>query len=180
MISPRVHFSFGIGLLAAVFSPVVGHAQEGAQQQAPPCSAPEYRQFDFWLGTWNVETPDGNIAGTNEITRILGGCALREAWTGAGGSRGTSYNIFDSRTSQWHQTWVDNGGLLLVLDGAFEDGKMVLRGKKHLGDTLTVMHEISWEPTEDNRVVQRWTMSRDEGATWQQVFEGIYIPRDDN
>ena len=178
MILWSVRRSFAIAMCAAVLSTVVGHAQQDEQQQAPPCSAPEYRQFDFWLGTWNVETPDRKTAGTNQITQILNGCALREEWTGAAGSRGTSYNMFDARTGQWHQTWVDNGGLLLVLDGAFEDGKMVLRGEKHLSDTLTVMHKISWEPIEDERVMQRWTMSRDQGTTWQTVFEGIYIPRD--
>ena len=150
-----VRSSLGACLLCAVLSPTTGHAQQDEQQQAAPCSAPEYRQFDFWLGSWTVETPDGKTAGTNSITQILGGCVLREEWTGAGPSRGTSYNIFDARTGQWHQTWVDNGGLLLVLDGAFEDGKMVLRGEKRLSDTLTVMHEISWEPTDDDRVVQR-------------------------
>jgi hypothetical protein len=26
---------------------------------AAPCDAPEHRAFDFWLGEWNVRTPDG-------------------------------------------------------------------------------------------------------------------------
>ncbi|MDH3459056.1 MAG: hypothetical protein OER90_19620, partial [Gemmatimonadota bacterium] len=78
-----VRFSLGACLLYTVLSPPTGHAQQGEQQQAGPCSAPEYRQFDFWLGTWNVETKDGKTAGTNHITQILNGCALREEWTGA-------------------------------------------------------------------------------------------------
>ena len=32
-------------------------------QRKPPCSAPEYHQFDFWLGDWEVTTPDGKPAG---------------------------------------------------------------------------------------------------------------------
>jgi hypothetical protein len=37
---------------------------------ARPCSAPAYRQFDFWLGDWKVRRPDGKIAGANRIMRI--------------------------------------------------------------------------------------------------------------
>src|SRR3970282_1522072 len=31
------------------------------QEAAAPCSAPEYRQFDFWLGEWEVTNPSGEI-----------------------------------------------------------------------------------------------------------------------
>lgn len=179
MTAPFVRSSLSICVFFILSSPAVGHAQQNELRQVPPCSGSEYRQFDFWLGKWSVETPDGKTAGTNEITQILSGCALREEWTGVTGSRGTSYSMFDARSGLWHQTWVDNGGLLLVLDGKFEDGKMVLHGTKQSGDSLTVMHEISWEPIEGGRVVQRWTTSRDRGTTWQVVFESIYLPLDD-
>ena len=33
------------------------------------CADPAYRQFDFWIGEWQVHTPDGKLAGTNRITR---------------------------------------------------------------------------------------------------------------
>ena len=37
-----------------------------AAQTAPPCKArPEYRQFDFWVGEWDVQNPQGQTAGTN-------------------------------------------------------------------------------------------------------------------
>ncbi len=26
------------------------------------CDTPEHRAFDFWLGEWQVKTPDGKIA----------------------------------------------------------------------------------------------------------------------
>jgi hypothetical protein len=52
-----------------------------AQQPSPPCSAPEYRQFDFWAGSWNVFNPSGQQVGTNTIERTLGGCVLHEQWT---------------------------------------------------------------------------------------------------
>src|SRR5919108_895437 len=61
--------------------------------QGKPCSAPEYRQFDFWVGEWDVKTPKGTIAGTNRIERIEGGCALQENWRGTNNT-GRSINAY--------------------------------------------------------------------------------------
>ena len=48
----------------------------------PACQGAEARQFDFWLGRWEVFTPDGQKAGDNHIEAIDGGCALIERWRG--------------------------------------------------------------------------------------------------
>lgn len=140
----------------------------------PPCAADEYRQFDFWIGAWQVADKDGNAVGTNEIESILGGCALRESWVGASGSVGHSFNIFDRQNGRWHQTWVDNGGLLLKIDGELDDdGAMVLMGtgKKPSGETQH--HLITWTPLPDGRVRQHWQISPD-GASWADAFVGFY------
>jgi len=52
--------------------------------------APEVRQFDFWLGRWDVFGSDGTHVGTNHITPLLGGPALAEHWEGDGGVSGVS------------------------------------------------------------------------------------------
>lgn len=67
-----------------------------------PCSAPEHRQFDFWIGDWDVTAPDGKPAGKNRIEPILDGCALAEHWRGASGGAGHSYNVYDARRGVWH------------------------------------------------------------------------------
>ena len=140
---------------------------------AEPCAAPEYRQFDFWLGAWQVTAPDGTLAGRNRIEKILGGCALQEHWTSAGGG-GTSFNTFDARRGVWHQTWVDAGGTLLLLDGNLQaDGRMVLRGEI-VADGGPVLQEIAWQPLDDGTVRQLWRSSDDQGKTWRVVFDGIY------
>jgi hypothetical protein len=56
------------------------------------CAAREFRQFDFWLGKWNVSDPGGKPVGTNEIKRESEGCALSEHWIGGDGISGTSLN----------------------------------------------------------------------------------------
>lgn len=146
-------------------------AATAAAAQDKPCSAPEHRQFDFWVGDWRVTTPDGKHAGDNRIEKILDGCALQESWRGAGGGRGFSYNAYDSHRKLWHQTWVDKHGNLLLLEGGLRDGRMVLSGAQ--GKTL---NRITWTPGANGTVNQRWETSADEGKTWQTVFDGTYAP----
>jgi len=142
-----------------------------------PCAAPQHRQFDFWIGEWDVRTPDGKTAGTNRITGILGGCGLQENWTGAGGTVGTSLNIYDAARALWHQTWIDSTGSLLLLDGAFRDGRMVLSGTTRSAKGGTTTDRITWEPLAGGDVRQLWEQSSDGGASWTVAFDGRYTRR---
>jgi hypothetical protein len=161
-----------VAALSLALSPVLASAQE-AVEAPPPCAGGEYRQFDFWLGSWEVKTSDGNVAGTNAIDSILNGCVLREQWWGARGMTGTSFNTYDPHAGTWHQTWVDDQGGFLLLSGALEEGAMVLRGEM-LDDEGLVTHRITWTPVADGQVRQLWEASRDGGATWSVVFDGLY------
>lgn len=146
-----------------------------AQEASPPapCAAAEYRQFDFWLGSWEVTTPDGNVAGTNTIDSILNGCVLRENWSGVSGMTGTSYNTYDPHTGTWHQTWVDDRGGFLLLSGGIEEGSMILEGEM-TDEQGSITHRITWTPVAVDEVRQLWESSRD-GATWSFVFDGRYV-----
>jgi hypothetical protein len=87
----------------------------------------------------------GAQAGTNRIERILGGCALLESWVGAGGSRGHSLNYYDASRGVRHQTWVDNQGAPLELEGRLEGADMVLSGETRNAATgATVMNRLTW------------------------------------
>ncbi len=147
----------------------------GASAPAKPCDDAAHREFDFWVGTWEVSRPDGAAAGRNKIERVLDGCALLESWESASGPyRGHSLNTFDARRGVWHQTWVDTGGLLLRIEGGLDaEGRMVLRGELP-GPEGTLLHEISWTPQGVDRVRQRWRVSSDGGASWRDLFVGDY------
>lgn len=81
-----------------------------------PCSTdPLYRQFDFWLGEWDVVAPNGNHAGDSKISLILDSCIVLEEWTGNYGYAGKSFNSYNAKTKQWQQYWVDNGGTVPTL-----------------------------------------------------------------
>ena len=170
-----------LSALALTLSLAVAPVQSAVGQNTPPpgqaCAASQYHQFDFWIGQWEVTLPNGKHAGTNDIQPILGGCALRESWKGAGGSDGTSYNAWDARRHRWHQTWVDNQGGLLVLEGAFADGKMVLEGETVDSAGKKQRQRITWEETSPKHVRQLWESSSDGGATWTTSFDGRYARR---
>ena len=167
-------------LLAILLLPSLGMAQAPDESEIPAaagrCEAPEHRQFDFWLGEWNVSS-NGQPAGTNSIRATLGGCVLQENWQGAGsgGISGTSFNIYDRDRGLWHQTWVDANGTLLQLDGGLSDGSMVLEGERPVpSGNGTVLHRISWTPQEDDSVRQLWEASQDSGESWNVIFDGLY------
>ncbi|HTZ96826.1 MAG TPA: hypothetical protein VMB18_10535 [Terriglobales bacterium] len=98
--------------------------------KSAPCSAPEYKQFDFWVGDWNAYDVDNptSVVGHARVDRILNGCVLREDYQGNDGHEGQSFTIYDASRKVWHQTWVTNNGRLLTIEGQFEDGQMVLSG----------------------------------------------------
>jgi hypothetical protein len=161
-------------LLAAivVLSPSLALAATPAAAPQPNCDAAVRRQFDFWVGNWSV-TVGGQHAGDNRIDKILGGCALLENWTGAGGMSGKSLNFYDPAREQWHQTWVDDRGGSLALDGTFTGGSMVLSGTKQNKAGKTTLNRITWTALPSDQVRQVWETSSD-GKSWAVAFDGLY------
>jgi hypothetical protein len=168
-----------MGLAAAIALMFVAGDALGQGSQEPPCADEAHRQFDFWVGTWEVTNAQGKVAGTNRISSILGSCVLLEEWQSDGGPySGKSLNIYDAANDKWHQTWVDNGGLLLELDGGLKDGNMVLEGRRPGQDGAEVLHRITWEPLGGGDVRQTWDTSTDDGQTWSTQFNGLYSPKE--
>ena len=170
--------------LAAAFALATGSfvtAQEATPAsgaaRAAACSSAEHRQFDFWIGDWDVHQADGKLAGRNTITRVYGGCVLEERYQGARGYAGGSFNVYDASRDRWHQTWVDNSGLLLELDGQFQNGRMVLKGETRDSTGAVLVQRITWEPVQGGKVRQHWEQSADAGGSWTTLFDGIYTRR---
>jgi hypothetical protein len=147
------------------------------QEARIACDEPERRQFDFWLGEWEVRDPEGTLAGHNSIISLFDGCALREEWRGESGHRGTSVNAWSPSRGTWHQTWVDASGMLLLLEGGLRDGAMVMEGEASFpGEpSRSMRHRISWSRVEDDpdQLRQHWEVAGESGA-WETVFDGRY------
>src|SRR5437867_3250196 len=107
-----------------------GKTTNAQSAKRAPCTAPEYRQFDFWLGDWDtfdVGVPEKVIA-RNRVELMLDGCALREVYEQLDGLHGESFTIYDAARKVWHQSWVTNRGQLLMLEGGMQGERMVLTG----------------------------------------------------
>lgn len=132
-----------------------------------------HRQFDFWLGEWEVRTADGQLAGVNRIESEYDGYVLHERYATDRGYRGQSLNIYDASRKVWHQSWVDSDGLLLLLEGGIRDGRMVLEGQTVGADGQVTRHRISWTPNADGSIRQLWESTDAEGE-WSTAFDGRY------
>ncbi|MBD8526056.1 hypothetical protein [Pseudomarimonas arenosa] len=141
----------------------------------PDCSDVQHRQFDFWIGEWEVSTTDNEgkqvVAGHNTIERDLEGCAISEHWRGSRGTHGRSLNLFDRSSQRWKQFWVDSRGGLLELRGSSPGPNEMLMESESLNDSLQRIH---WQLLDDGRVRQHWQTSSDGGASWSTAFEGYY------
>ncbi|MES2296485.1 MAG: hypothetical protein V4582_05555 [Pseudomonadota bacterium] len=166
-------------LAASAASLAILAASAQAAPPPPACQGPEYRQFDFWIGHWDVYGPAGAKVGENLIEPFANGCGLIENWTGGGGTTGKSLNMYDASDKQWHQAWVDSSGSRLLLDGHFADGKMVLgsNGPNPAKPGTTLRQQITWSQAPDGSVRQLWQTSVDEGKTWSTAFDGKYVKR---
>jgi hypothetical protein len=141
---------------------------------AGPCDGNEFRAFDFWLGNWQVHnTQDGKLVGHNHITREHGGCVLHERYSTPKGYNGSSLNLYDATRKVWHQTWGDNSGTLLLLEGGLRDDKMVLEGHTQDAQGNKSKQRISWTPNPDGTVRQLWE-AQDAKGQWTVAFDGMY------
>ena len=153
-------------------------ASAGLAQNAPPrpCEGGgNYDDFDFWVGRWDVFTPDGKKAGTNRIEETEAGCILLESWTGAGGGSGTSINYYDPSSGKWNQLWVSPNGVVIRIAGGLRDGSMVLDGELIGPKGASQPFRGIWTPNEDGSVRQFFEISADDGATWSTWFDGKYV-----
>jgi hypothetical protein len=135
----------GLSLVSAIKAASPVTADTPANSPTPACVAPEFRQFDFWIGHWRVTNPQGNQVGTSEISRASEGCAIREEWKSASGSNGTSINCYNSADHKWHQDWVGGDGLILHLQGKLVDSVMVLSGQSKTTRRIE-LNRITWTP----------------------------------
>ena len=152
------------------------------EAQKTPCTTdPVYRQFDFWIGEWDVYAKNGKEAGDSRIDLILDSCIILENWKSANVSQGVyyagkSFNTYNSVSKQWQQTWVDNvGGSTEFLEGHFENNKMIFQTKpfQFSKDTVAV-RRLTFYNLDVNKVRQHGEISKDGGITWSTEYDLEY------
>jgi hypothetical protein len=167
-----------------------------SQPAAPPkpfdCSASEHRQFDFWVGEWDVvpnpatappnapPPQPGRKPASNVIERAHNGCVIIENWNDGVGGTGQSFNVFDRATGQWHQTWVDSNGGLHQYWGNLKDGSMVFHGEVPLPPASRFQGRrtvrLTFTPISADKVRQ-FSESLNVDGSWSVNYDLIYTRR---
>ncbi len=152
-----------------------------ALQAQLPCSKPEFRQFDFWIGEWEAFGLKGAKAGDSKISVILDSCVILEEWTSANAQQGLiytgkSFNSYNAATRQWQQTWADNtGNTTEFLRGEGSDGKIIYYADKVTGPKGEVfMRRLSFTKLSADKVRQLGEKSDDAGKTWVVEYDLEY------
>ncbi len=152
-----------------------------AHSQPLPCSQPEYRQFDFWLGEWEAFGANGQKAGDSRISLMLDSCTVFEEWTSASlqsGLRyaGKSFNTYNATTKQWQQTWVDNTGATNeYMLGRFDNNQMIFTSTsfKFNKDTFA-LRKMTFTDINANKLRQHGQISKDGGTIWVTEYDLEY------
>lgn len=145
----------------------------------PPCAAPEYRQFDFWVGSWDVfPTGQEKLVAHSLIERLYGGCAIRENWMPLQGGGGGSLNNYVAGDSGWRQTWLDSSGARVEFKGGWDGKAMVLTGMWAgvLGPGQDALVRMTYTRDAQGWVRQFGEASQDGGKTWTVNFDLTYKP----
>ena len=150
---------------------------ELASAAQPNSDREVYRQFDFWIGDWDVFDGKGRKVGSNTITKDQKGFLLTEKWSNTDGGTGTSINYYDPSEQKWKQTWVDAGGNIVHYSGGLRSGKMSFDGRLTRPNGEVFACRVSYTQNKDGSVRQLIEHSNTDGRTWIIYFDGRYVPR---
>lgn len=172
-------------MLKLILAIILGLTVTGAVvAQAPkdPCGGEKHKELDFWLGTWDLEwkgPKKETQKGTNEITKILGGCVVRESFDGGKDVplKGQSYSMYDRVSEKWKQTWVDNQGSYLDFTGGMVDGRMVLSRTFTNKEGDEIMQRMVFFNISKDSLDWNWERSVDGGKTWNLAWHIKYTRR---
>jgi hypothetical protein len=138
------------------------------------------RQFDFWLGDWDVFWGDG-LKGTNHVEAILGGSVIRESFDGRPGMdfQGASLSVYSPQLGCWRQTWADSQGGYWAFTGGFADGRMTLMtlSTDDVRDGRPVKLRMVFFNIAPDSLDWNWERSDDGGLAWSLQWQLHYARR---
>ena len=174
------------GMLAAqlpssLIAQVGANPPSPAATPAPPkpaCQEPGRRQFDFWVGKWDVFNPTtGAKVAESLIESVYHGCGIRENWQPRRESGG-SLSTYVPATDKWYQTWIDATGTRAEFSGGWNGHAMVIEGDwpapPQPGKPNIV--RMTYTPHPDHSVLQEGAASRDGVKSWKPQFAFLYRP----
>jgi tetratricopeptide (TPR) repeat protein len=150
-----------------------------AKRASKPCEYDSrFRQFDFWIGEWDVKPAqalEGPPVGESSITRAADGCIVLENWTGAKGGSGKSLNFYNRASGQWQQTWVGSDSTVLEYHGEYKDGAMRFEAETAGANGTRINNKLTFFNLSPDRVRQLAETSSDGGKSWSTRYDFIYL-----
>jgi len=143
-----------------------------------PCMADAHaREFDFWVGEWDVYVTGTNqLAGHSLIQMVSGGCAILENWDSPS-STGKSINFIDPNTNKWKQSWSGSyaNGNQEFINGEYRDSAMHFDFETKDSQGNKVAGHFIFYNQGPNQVRQFSESSPDGGKTWTTNYDFTYV-----
>ena len=154
---------------------------EVRKNEMPCVHTAENRQFDFWVGEWNVVVTgtDAPQVGSSKIELILNQCVVLENWTSARSPyAGRSFNIYNTDLKRWEQYWVDNVGGTIFFHGNLQSGVMdYWTDDVRQSDGKILRRHLQFFKLNADTVRQFSQGSNDGGKTWFAEYDFTYRRR---
>ena len=145
----------------------------------PACASPEFTQFDFWIGDWNL-TYNDTLHATNHIEKIMGGCTVQENFHDPNTNfNGKSWSVYNKNYNQWQQTWVDDQGGYIALTGGIQGDSMVLTTAEktvpaNISPTGKMINRMIYHNITNDSFDWEWESSTNDGSTWKNNWHIHY------
>ncbi len=153
------------------------------------CTSTEARQFDFWVGSWDINqkilNQDGSwieLKASTKVSPLLNGCALEEHWTGQvqffwlgmkqpEEIKGFSLRYYDTSSGKWNIYWMDTQTpeLGLPYTGNFADGKGEFFAERETKKGRQISR-IVFSDIKENSVHWDLSVSNDDGKSWRVIW----------
>jgi len=150
------------------------------QQRPSGCTAPDNRQFDFWLGEWDVSNSGSTaVVAESSITLADQGCVILEYWRPFQGASGHSINGYDMTAKEWKQTWIDATGRITPYGGTMQNGTLFMddRSNPSPPGAKFKKRRMNFRPIDAN-TVRQWGEGWDEAKqAWAVTWDLIYRRR---
>lgn len=156
------------------FAPLAEQAQFISEPCRDTTKNPEFRQFDFWVGEWDVFSGNQKV-GDSSVQLILKDCVVFENWTSKLGREGKSFNKYDPANKYWQQYWVADNGSTTVYTGNLQNGEMRYHAEQPMANGGKMMQKLTFSRVAVDKVRQFQQFSTDGGKTWTTGYDFLYV-----
>ncbi len=150
-----------------------------ARSNAFPClDNPHNREFDFWVGNWNVyQTGTHFQVGKSRIENTTGGCLILENWTAVDNpDEGKSMNFINPITGKWEQHYMGiSGASLYYYNGEYKENAMRFEGDGLDKSGNKLVFHLTFFNLGPDEVRQLFEQTTDQGKTWTTLYDFTYM-----